>query len=794
MARRRWHLPAVPKPLLPLPLLSSSHCHSPSLISKRFQNQTNFGFRHGLLGDKYTAFRDSLAELAFAELSGGDEPETFIPTRSAIAVSGDPTVPITEADIAGSPFDRVYFHEEDTNHIAMTTEASRWICKEVNDLIQRPFLSRVSPSKRPVAGTEFTMTVTGGNFDPSSVVTWNYQGKTDLDTTFVDGGTLEAFVPDDLIAELTECIDENGCQPPGALILALGERENVRIWVENREALPFQTTSPDWEPTEALRCDQSRPFQIEEVSLPTFTPEQPTSVDVIEAVFAQDWRDGCVPRDPQVEVQGDRILVTATNESEFCFFVVSPYTLNFSFGPLPAGDYTLEVRDVRTSFDRETVTPLATRVFSVRNPTPVAHSLVPDTAPAGSADLDLRIIGEGFVTGESTAHWNGDPLLTTVESPNEIAAIVPAGRLGDQGSAEVIVRTNDPNQELASDPLAFTIGPPELTLERLEPESVSADSPDTTITLIGAGFGATTSVEWTRPGGSSSGLHATIVDAQHLTVTLPASELRLPATHLFLVRRDADSSDSLGFMVTSASEPTNIIPVVDSAVNAGSFSGPVAPGALASLFGSALAPGEARAASFPLSVELLGTRVLVNGVEAPLLYVSANQINFQVPFGTALGDASFAILRDGEAGPSASHAVAGSAFGAFQYQREAPGLDPIVTHADGSLVTPGSPAQLGETVVLFGTGVRTLTNLPPSGHPSPSEPLAVCAETPRAFLSGGQFSEEASVAFCGLTPGFAGLVQINIRLPENRPPGTESNLGVLFPGGEIQTWPLPVAE
>ena len=51
--------------------------------------------------------------------------------------------------------------------------------------------------------------------------------------------------------------------------------------------------------------------------------------------------------------------------------------------------------------------------------------------------------------------------------------------------------------------------------------------------------------------------------------------------------------------------------------------------------------------------------------------------------------------------------------------------------------------------------------------------------------------------FCGLTPGFAGLVQINVRLPENRPPGTESNqfdLGVLFPGGNIQTWPLPVDE
>ena len=664
----------------------------------------------------------------------------------------------------------------------------------MHDLIRRPFLSEVSPSKRPVAGKEFTMTVTGGNFNTSSVVTWNYQGKTDLQTEFVDGGTLRAFVPSDLIAELTECVDENGCPPPGPPLGGMGERANVTIRVENREALPLQTTSPDWEPTEALRCVHSRPFQIEEVSLPTFDPPQPTSVDVIEAIFAQDWRDGCIPENPQVEVEGNTITVTATSNVEICTFAVTPYTLNFSFGPLPAGDYTLEVRDIRTSFNRETVTPLATRVFSVRNPVPVAHSLVPDTAPAGSGNLDIRIIGEGFVAGASTALWNADPLLTTVESPNAIAAIVPAGRLGDQGTAEIIVRTSDPNEALASEALVFTIGPPELALERLEPGSVPTDSPQTTITLFGDGFNAATSVEWTRPGASTSSLQATLLDEERLNVTLPASELRLPATHVFAVKRDEELSDSLGFMVTSASAPESFVPVVDATVNAGSFSGPVAPGALASLFGSALAPGEAHAASFPLPVELLRTRVLVNGVAAPLLYVSANQINFQVPFGTAPGDTSFAILRDGRAGPSASYPVAGSAFGAFQYQRAAPGLDPIVTHADGSLVTPASPARLGETVVLYGTGVGTLTNAPATGQPSPSDPLAVCAETPRAFLSGGQFSEEAVVTFCGLTPGFAGLVQINIRLPENRPPGTESNLGVLFRGSEIQSWPLPVAE
>jgi uncharacterized protein (TIGR03437 family) len=186
--------------------------------------------------------------------------------------------------------------------------------------------------------------------------------------------------------------------------------------------------------------------------------------------------------------------------------------------------------------------------------------------------------------------------------------------------------------------------------------------------------------------------------------------------------------------------------------------------------------------------------VLVNGVEAPLLYVSTNQINFQVPFETVHGQAIFRILRGEEAGPSASYEVVGSAFGAFQYQREAPRLDPIVTHADGSLVTPTSPARLGETVVLYGTGVGTLTNPPATGQPAPSGPLAVCTAAPRAFLSGGEFSEEAVVDFCGLTPGFAGLIQINIRVPQNRPPGTESNLGLLFPGSAIQSWPLHLAE
>ncbi len=752
----------------------------------------------GGLGDKYKAFHDALSVLPFASLTGGGEPETFIPTRSAIAVSGDPTVPITDADIAGSPFDHVYFHTKDTNHISMTTKVKGWICKEVHDLIQQPFLSDISPAKRPVKGASFALTVTGGNFNTSSVVTWNYHGKTNLKTTFIDGGTLSALVPASLIADLTACIDKHGCPssdsvPPSQL----GDRADVIIAVENRDPLPAQTSSPDWTPTESHKCDSTEPFQIEEVAVAALTPDQPqsgeaiTSTDVIVSSYSADWHDSCVPKDPKVSVQGHSIVVTATNPAHFCFFAITAYTLQFSFGPLAPGDYTLEIQDVRGGH----VTKLDTRTFSVQNPLPMALSLTPDNAPAGSPDVTVTIAGDGFVTGATTALFNGEPLLTTVESPSALTASIPASRLQQQGAAAITVHTDDPHQTLLSDPLTFTVGPPELMLQQLDPASVPVNSPDTTITLTGAGFDATSTVEWTRPDATTSTLARTLVDPQHLKVTLPATALLSPATYLLTVHRGGDTSAALTFMITSETAPAPpVTPVIESAADAASFTGPLVPGGLATLFGSDLASGVADAQAFPLPIDLLGTRVLVNGVEAPLLHVSATQINFQVPFETAVGSASIAVSRDGTPGTARSFPVMASAFRAFQYLRPPSALDPILTHADGTLVTPENPAHAGETVVLYGTGVGTLTNPPPSGKPAAANPLSLCTAPPQGLVKGAQDSIEGTVPFCGLTPGYAGLVQINIELPDHMPPGTEFQLVVWFPNNPIQYLSLSVVE
>jgi uncharacterized protein (TIGR03437 family) len=92
--------------------------------------------------------------------------------------------------------------------------------------------------------------------------------------------------------------------------------------------------------------------------------------------------------------------------------------------------------------------------------------------------------------------------------------------------------------------------------------------------------------------------------------------------------------------VYQADPITSLTPVITPGrvVNAASYVGALAPGGLASLYGSNLADAEhlvSASSTFPASVA--GVSVTVNGVTAPLIYVSPGQINFQIPWETVPG-------------------------------------------------------------------------------------------------------------------------------------------------------------
>ncbi|MGH8246277.1 MAG: hypothetical protein ACREUU_07570, partial [Gammaproteobacteria bacterium] len=189
------------------------------------------------------------------------------------------------------------------------------------------------------------------------------------------------------------------------------------------------------------------------------------------------------------------------------------------------------------------------------------------------------------------------------------------------------------------------------------------------------------------------------------------------------------------------------------------------------VFGSRLTnvTGIVTATTLPLPTELNGTSVLIGGVAVPLLAVAnvngQEQVNFFVPFGPS-GQTNLVVVNNGvrsvpvQFGLSARFAHPGiflvdSTNAAIQHG------------ADFRLVSAESPAIPGEAIVIYATGLGDVQPRPATGSPASASPLSRTVMTPIVTVGG----IAAEVLFSGLAPGFVGLYQVNIRVPENAPAG-----------------------
>jgi len=200
------------------------------------------------------------------------------------------------------------------------------------------------------------------------------------------------------------------------------------------------------------------------------------------------------------------------------------------------------------------------------------------------------------------------------------------------------------------------------------------------------------------------------------------------------------------------------LPVVSAngVVNAASFASQISPGALATVFGSNFALRNA-SANAPLPTSLGGVSVSVNGQSAPLLYVTPTQVNFQVPWETALGTASVTVNVNGGASNSITVSVLGAAPGLFSTSSG----HAVVQNSDFTLNDPGNPAKVGSTIVAYLSGSGPVDTPVADGAATPIGPLVSATSQSSATIG----SSPAQVAFAGLAPGFVGLVQVNIVVP-----------------------------
>ena len=219
-----------------------------------------------------------------------------------------------------------------------------------------------------------------------------------------------------------------------------------------------------------------------------------------------------------------------------------------------------------------------------------------------------------------------------------------------------------------------------------------------------------------------------------------------------------------------AQTPQNPAPlyVESSIVNAASHKVEgLAPNTLATLYGQylawttrALLPDDVRDGVVPTALGGAGVRVLVNGLEAPLLYVSPGQVNFLVPSNVKPGAAEIRLSLDSRFGPVVNTRLLDASPALFQWDPEFV----VATRADGSVVDYAHPASPGEVVILYATGLGTLKPQPESGQITRTPARLERMSEFRVEIDGTELPVE-NVLYAGAAPGFPGLYQINVRLP-----------------------------
>jgi len=191
-------------------------------------------------------------------------------------------------------------------------------------------------------------------------------------------------------------------------------------------------------------------------------------------------------------------------------------------------------------------------------------------------------------------------------------------------------------------------------------------------------------------------------------------------------------------------------------VNAASFAaGTAAPGALMSLFGIGLGSNWQTAAG-PVQT-LAGTKVSVGGVSAPLFYASPSQVSFQVPY-DASGAVNLTLTRVDGKTATVSLTVGEAHPGIFSVDSSGTG-PAAATLADASLISAGNPAARGSVIVLYATGLGRVT--PSAATGAGATGLSTCVNPVQVTVGG----RSVTPIYAGLTPGYAGLYQVNVQIP-----------------------------
>jgi trimeric autotransporter adhesin len=303
---------------------------------------------------------------------------------------------------------------------------------------------------------------------------------------------------------------------------------------------------------------------------------------------------------------------------------------------------------------------------------------------------------------------------------------------------------------------------------------IAADGTITVSTGAGCGWFAYSDVSWMSVTGATTGSGAGSVSYHIIANT---SVARSGNIHV----------GSILFPVTQSPAPSAVVQL-NSVLNGGSYAqGAVSPGEVVAAFGTNMGPVPGISApqgSFPKT--LGNVQLLFDGVPAPLLYVSATQVNAVAPYAIT-GTTQVQVQYQSLPSNALTLNVQPATPGLLTLDRS--GIGPgAILNQDFSVNGAANPAARGSALMIYcvGGGVTnppstdgalTATPVPPALPPILTQPV---------FVTIG--NQDAKVLYSGAVAGsIAGLTQINAVIPAGVTPGSNVPIVIRIGGVQSQT-------
>jgi len=224
------------------------------------------------------------------------------------------------------------------------------------------------------------------------------------------------------------------------------------------------------------------------------------------------------------------------------------------------------------------------------------------------------------------------------------------------------------------------------------------------------------------------------------------------------------------------------IPVVTAIINAASgATGGLSPGENITIFGTGIGPNPLvglQVSNGAVTSVTGNTRVLFDGVAAPVIYASATQTSVMVPYGVA-GRISTNLQVEylGVLSAPASFSVVPSAPGIYSLNLSGTGPGATLNQDGRTVNGPSTPAPKGSVVAVYMTGEGQTTPTGTNGTVTPSDGTGL--KKPILQVTATVGGVPATVLYAGAAPGIvSGVMQVNLQIPAGAPSGTAVPLAI----------------